>query len=127
MVKGTKIYEGINITFLLNRNGGWCMHDETEPHYIDMIDQTTYEHKFIKQQFNVTPRIGCEIDHFGHSAVQPYLLGAEVGFDSVFFGLIDYQDRNKRKGNKHLEVIWPPGHKLLIWMFDDSLDWWIFD
>ncbi|XP_071733945.1 probable alpha-mannosidase At5g13980 isoform X1 [Rutidosis leptorrhynchoides] len=87
-------------------NGGWCMHDEAAPHYIDMIDQTTYGHKFIKEQFNVTPRIGWQIDPFGHSAVQAYLLGAEVGFDSVFFGRIDYQDRAKRKGDKSLEVIW---------------------
>lgn len=87
-------------------NGGWCMHDEAAPHYIDMIDQTTLGHKFIKQQFNVTPRIGWQIDPFGHSAVQAYLLGAEVGFDSVFFGRIDYQDRAKRKGDKQLEVIW---------------------
>ncbi|KAM0060144.1 putative alpha-mannosidase [Helianthus debilis subsp. tardiflorus] len=87
-------------------NGGWCMHDEAAPHYIDMIDQTTYGHKFIKEQFNVTPRIGWQIDPFGHSAVQAYLLGAEVGFDSLFFGRIDYQDRAKRKADKHLEVIW---------------------
>lgn len=87
-------------------NGGWCMHDEAAPHYIDMIDQTTFGHKFIKEQFNVTPRIGWQIDPFGHSAVQAYLLGAEVGFDSLFFGRIDYQDRAKRKGDKHLEVIW---------------------
>ncbi|MFS7971359.1 putative alpha-mannosidase [Helianthus anomalus] len=87
-------------------NGGWCMHDEAAPHYIDMIDQTTYGHNFIKEQFNVTPRIGWQIDPFGHSAVQAYLLGAELGFDSVFFGRIDYQDRAKRKGDKRLEVIW---------------------
>ncbi|KAK1422413.1 hypothetical protein QVD17_25512 [Tagetes erecta] len=87
-------------------NGGWCMHDEAAPHYIDMIDQTTYGHKFIKEQFNVTPRIGWQIDPFGHSAVQAYLLGAEVGFDSLFFGRIDYQDKAKRKADKNLEVIW---------------------
>lgn len=87
-------------------NGAWCMHDEAAPHYIDMIDQTTLGHRFIKAQFNVTPRIGWQIDPFGHSAVQAYLLGAEVGFDSLFFGRIDYQDRAKRKGEKGLEVIW---------------------
>lgn len=87
-------------------NGGMVMHDEAAPHYIDMIDQTTMGHKFIKEEFGVTPRIGWQIDPFGHSAVQAYLLGAEVGFDSVFFGRIDYQDRAKRKDEKTLEVVW---------------------
>ncbi|KAK6912904.1 Glycoside hydrolase family 38, N-terminal domain, partial [Dillenia turbinata] len=87
-------------------NGGMCMHDEAAPHYIDMIDQTTLGHRFIKQEFGVTPRIGWQIDPFGHSAVQAYLLGAEVGFDSLFFGRIDYQDRAKRKIEKSLEVVW---------------------
>lgn len=54
------------------------MHDEATVHYIDMIDQTTLGHRFIKEEFNATPRIGWQIDPFGHSAVQAYLLGAEV-------------------------------------------------
>ncbi|XP_022741323.1 probable alpha-mannosidase At5g13980 [Durio zibethinus] len=87
-------------------NGGMCMHDEAVTHYIDMIDQTTLGQRFIKEEFGVTPRIGWQIDPFGHSAVQAYLLGAEVGFDSFFFGRIDYQDRIKRKKEKSLEVIW---------------------
>ncbi|EXB62835.1 Lysosomal alpha-mannosidase [Morus notabilis] len=87
-------------------NGGMCMHDEGPTHYIDMIDQTTLGHLFIKVEFNVTPRVGWQIDPFGHSAVQAYLLGAEVGFDSFFYGRIDYQDRAKRKSEKSLEVIW---------------------
>ncbi|MFS7935649.1 putative alpha-mannosidase [Helianthus anomalus] len=60
----------------------------------------------VKDHFNVTPPIGWQIDPFGHSAVQAYLLGAEFGFDFVFFGRIDYQDRAKRKGDKRLEVVW---------------------
>ncbi|CAI0456276.1 unnamed protein product [Linum tenue] len=87
-------------------NGGMCMHDEAVTHYIDMVDQTTLGHRFIKREFGVTPRIGWQIDPFGHSAVQAYLLGAEVGFDSFFFGRIDYQDREKRKGEKSLETVW---------------------
>ncbi|RLN15696.1 alpha-mannosidase-like [Panicum miliaceum] len=87
-------------------NGGWCMHDEAAVHYIDMIDQTTLGHRMIKKQFNKTPRAGWQIDPFGHSAVQAYLLGAELGFDSVHFARIDYQDREKRKADKALEVIW---------------------
>ncbi|XP_047319755.1 alpha-mannosidase [Impatiens glandulifera] len=87
-------------------NGGWCMHDEAATHYVDMIDQTTLGHRAIKDQFNKTPRAGWQIDPFGHSSVQAYLLTAEMGFDSVHFARIDYQDRAKRKGDKSLEVIW---------------------
>ncbi|XP_047309864.1 probable alpha-mannosidase At5g13980 [Impatiens glandulifera] len=87
-------------------NGGMCMQDEAAVSYIDMIDQTSLGHRFIKQEFNVTPRTGWQIDPFGHSAVQAYLLGAEVGFDSLFFWRIDYQDRAKRKADKTLEVVW---------------------
>jgi len=36
-------------------NGGWCMHDEAAPHYVDMIDQTTLGHRLLLEQFNVTP------------------------------------------------------------------------
>ncbi|EPS72042.1 alpha-mannosidase, partial [Genlisea aurea] len=101
IVKGL-VYSG-RLEFI---NGGICMHDEATTHYIDMIDQTTLGHRFLKDEFGVTPRIGWQIDPFGHSAVQAYLLGAEVGFDALFFGRIDYQDRAKRKGDKTLEVVW---------------------
>ncbi|KAK4603124.1 hypothetical protein RGQ29_011909 [Quercus rubra] len=87
-------------------NGGMCMHDEAATHYIDMIDQTTLGHRFIKEEFGIVPRIGWQIDPFGHSAVQAYLLGAELGFDSLFFGRIDYQDRAKRINEKSLEFVW---------------------
>ncbi|KAL0014657.1 hypothetical protein SO802_001726 [Lithocarpus litseifolius] len=87
-------------------NGGMCMHDEAATHYIDMIDQTTLGHRFIKEEFGIIPRIGWQIDPFGHSAVQAYLLGAELGFDSLFFGRIDYQDRAKRINEKSLEFVW---------------------
>lgn len=56
------------------------MHDEATVHYIDMIDQTTLGHRFLKQQFDYVPTVGWQIDPFGHSAVQAYLLGAEVHF-----------------------------------------------
>ncbi|XP_020581253.1 LOW QUALITY PROTEIN: alpha-mannosidase At3g26720-like [Phalaenopsis equestris] len=92
-------------------NGGMCMHDEAAPHYIDMIDQTTlirqpFGHLFIKQEFGQIPRIGWQIDPFGHSAVQAYLLSAEVGFDALYFSRIDYQDRETRKKFKTLEIVW---------------------
>ncbi|XP_024541409.1 alpha-mannosidase isoform X1 [Selaginella moellendorffii] len=87
-------------------NGAWCMHDEAGASYIDMIDQTTLGHRFIKSQFNKMPRIGWQIDPFGHSAVQAYLLGAEVGFDGLFFARADYQDIAKRRATRGMEFVW---------------------
>ena len=33
-------------------------------------------------------------------------LSLQLGFDSVHFARIDYQDRDKRKVDKTLEVVW---------------------
>ncbi|KAI5651043.1 hypothetical protein M9H77_37048 [Catharanthus roseus] len=101
-----KVKDLVNSGQLEFINGGMCMHDEATPHYIDMIDQTTLGHRFIHDEFGQKPRVGWQIDPFGHSAVQAYLLGAELGFDSLFFARIDYQDRAKRKYDKSLEVVW---------------------
>ncbi|KAK6946080.1 Glycoside hydrolase family 38, N-terminal domain [Dillenia turbinata] len=49
---------------------------------------------------------GWQIDPFGHSAVQGYLLGAELGFNSIHFARIEDQDRAKHKDDKTLKVIW---------------------
>lgn len=107
-----KVRDLVNSGRLEFINGGMCMHDEATPHYIDMIDQTTLGHHFIKHEFNHKPRVGWQIDPFGHSAVQAYLLGAELGFDSLFFARIDYQDRAKRKTDKSLEVVWQGSQSL---------------
>ncbi|CAE7688933.1 unnamed protein product [Symbiodinium pilosum] len=87
-------------------NGGWCMHDEAAPHYLDMIDQTTLGHKFLMEEFGIAPRTGWQLDPFGHSATQAALLSAEVGFQGLFFGRIDYQDLALRKDKKEAEFIW---------------------
>ncbi|KAK7360609.1 hypothetical protein VNO77_02616 [Canavalia gladiata] len=107
-----KVKELVNSGQLEFINGGMCMHDEATPHYIDLIDQTTLGHQFIKEEFGKVPRVGWQIDPFGHSAVQAYLLGAELGFDSLFFARIDYQDRAKRLKDKTLEVIWQGSRSL---------------
>ncbi|KAH7421965.1 hypothetical protein KP509_13G083700 [Ceratopteris richardii] len=98
-----KLVDGGQLEFI---NGGWCMHDEATTHYIDMIDQMTLGHRYIKKQFGKVPRIGWQIDPFGHSAVQAYLLGAEVGFDAVFFARADYQDVLQRRKDRTMEAIW---------------------
>eukprot|EP00039_Didymoeca_costata_P021504 m.344721 g.344721 ORF g.344721 m.344721 type:complete len:1047 (-) comp25011_c0_seq1:126-3266(-) len=93
-------------------NGGWCMHDEGTTFYLDMIDQTSLGHRVLKEQFNVTPTVGWQVDPFGHSATQAALLGAEAGLNSVFFGRLDYQDRLIRIAEKSAEFIWRPSPSL---------------
>ena len=52
------LYAGGQLDFV---NGGWSMHDEGAAHAVDMVDQTTVGHKYLKQQFNCTPTIGWQI------------------------------------------------------------------
>jgi hypothetical protein len=87
-------------------NGGWCMHDEATTHYVAMVDQTTLGHRFLKETFGIHPKIGWQIDPFGHSSTQAALLSAEVGFEGLYFARIDYQDYNYRQASRTLEMIW---------------------
>jgi alpha-mannosidase len=62
-------------------------------------------HKFLKEELNYLPRVGWQIDPFGHSNTHAWLSSA-VGFDSLFFGRIDYQDRARRMAEKNMEMVW---------------------
>jgi len=87
-------------------NGGWVMHCEATPHYLDMIDQTRLGHKFLMEEFGLLPKVGWQIDPFGHSATQAALLSAETGFMGLFFGRIDYQDLQLRVQQSKAEFVW---------------------
>ena len=87
-------------------NGGWCMHDEAATHYMGMIDQTTLGHSFLMRELGVIPRVGWQLDPFGHSATQASLLTSRVGFNALYFGRIDYQDLRIRQLEKECEGLW---------------------
>jgi hypothetical protein len=77
-----KLYASGQLDFV---NGGWCMyvalasgfgvlpilqclefsdscrHDEAAAHAVDMIDQTTVGHRYLKEQFGATPSVGWQI------------------------------------------------------------------
>mmetsp|Transcript_37157 Transcript_37157/g.27067 ORF Transcript_37157/g.27067 Transcript_37157/m.27067 type:complete len:129 (+) Transcript_37157:335-721(+) len=86
-------------------NAGWSMHDEACPHYEDMINNMMIGHDFVKREFGVTPRIGWQIDPFGHSNTNARLF-AEMGFDAWFFARLDIEDKLKRVHNDEMEFIW---------------------
>ena len=95
-------------------NGGWCMHDEASPNYVAMVDQTTRGHQFLKKNFgdDAIPRGTWQIDPFGHSNTNAWLLGAEAGMESLYWGRTDYQDFNIRKNTSRLEWVWQGSESL---------------
>jgi alpha-mannosidase len=94
-------------------NGGYCMHDEANPSYVDFVDQTTLGHAFISSEFGMSanPTVGWQVDPFGHSG-ENVAFGALAGFNSLFVSRADYQDIQQRTANKTLEYIWTPSRSL---------------
>ncbi|XP_018049509.1 PREDICTED: lysosomal alpha-mannosidase-like [Atta colombica] len=87
--------------------GAWSMNDEACTHYHSLVDQFTWGFRRLNDTFGscARPRIGWQIDPFGHSREQASLF-AQMGFDGMLFGRIDYQDKEKRLNNKMMEFIW---------------------
>ena len=85
------------------------MHDEACTHYEDMINNMMAGHEFALKEFGVAPRMGWQIDPFGHSSTNARLF-AEMGFDAFFFARLDYQDRERREKESELEFIWIPSY-----------------
>ncbi len=56
-------------------SGGWCMNDEATTHYNSIIDQHSLGAAFLRDQFGecARPKIGWQIDPFGHSREQASL------------------------------------------------------
>lgn len=93
-------------------NAGWSMHDEACPIYEDMVENMQIGHEFVLKNFGVKPRIGWQIDPFGHSNTNARIF-AEMGFDAWFFARLDYQDKEKRLDNQEMEWIWRPNPESL--------------
>ncbi|RUS70932.1 hypothetical protein EGW08_021308 [Elysia chlorotica] len=87
--------------------GGWSMNDEAATHYTAIIDNHKIGFEFLRQTFGECgrPRIGWQIDPFGHSREQASIF-AQFGFDGLFFGRLDYQDKEQREKDKTMEFVW---------------------
>ncbi|XP_052870890.1 lysosomal alpha-mannosidase-like, partial [Anopheles cruzii] len=96
--------------------GAWSMNDEAAAHYHSILDQFTWGLRKLNDTFGACgrPRIGWQIDPFGHSREQASLL-AQMGYDGMFFGRLDYQDKEERMNHKRAEMIWQTSANL-----DDS-------
>ena len=88
-------------------NGGWVMHDEAASYYKHSIDNMRIGLKFLKEEFNITPRIGWFIDPFGHSSATSHIL-KQMNFEKIVLTRIDYLERKDRINNHNLEFIYDP-------------------
>ncbi|XP_004716876.2 lysosomal alpha-mannosidase-like [Echinops telfairi] len=88
-------------------NGGWVMNDEATTHYGAIVDQMTLGLNFLENTFGKDgrPHVAWHIDPFGHSREQASLF-AQMGFDGIFLGRVDYQDKNIRKRMHQMEQVW---------------------
>ncbi|XP_045902761.1 lysosomal alpha-mannosidase isoform X2 [Micropterus dolomieu] len=88
-------------------NGGWCMSDEATTHYSAVIDQMTMGLRFLNDTFGSCgrPRVAWHIDPFGHAREHASMF-AQMGYDGLFFGRLDYQDRARRMSKREQELLW---------------------
>ena len=88
-------------------NGGWVMHDEASSYYKHSIDNMRIGLKFLKEEFNIIPKISWFIDPFGHSSATSHIL-KQMNFDKIVLTRIDYLERKDRIENHNLEFIYDP-------------------
>ena len=90
-------------------NGGWSANDEASPNFEDIINNMMLGHEFLNHEFGVQPRIGWDVDTFGHSSANTRLF-AEMGFEAMFFSRMDHgeKDARSKEENKAMNFLWRP-------------------
>ncbi|KAF1500388.1 Lysosomal alpha-mannosidase, partial [Eudyptula minor novaehollandiae] len=87
--------------------GGWCMSDEAAAHYGPAIEQLALGRRFLRRKSGAcgTPRVAWQIDPFGHSR-QLAAIFAQMGYDGLFVGRVDHQDKATREQLQEMELLW---------------------
>ncbi|XP_063709608.1 lysosomal alpha-mannosidase-like isoform X2 [Culicoides brevitarsis] len=87
--------------------GAWSMNDEADTHYNSVVDQFTWGLRRLNDTFGECgrPKVGWQIDPFGHSREQASMF-AQMGYDGLFFGRLDWQDKQNRLKTQTAEMIW---------------------
>ncbi|XP_063226460.1 lysosomal alpha-mannosidase-like isoform X2 [Bacillus rossius redtenbacheri] len=87
--------------------GAWSMNDEATTHYQSIVDQFTWGLRKLNDTFGSCgrPHVGWQIDPFGHSREMASLF-AQLGYDGLLFGRLDYQDKQHRFMTKTAEMVW---------------------
>ena len=89
-------------------HGGLVSTDEACTDYVDILRNFEQAQSFLDREFDkLKPKIGWQLDPFGHSAANAYLF-TELGLDTMVFSRINEQDKMKRIEKSNLQFIWKP-------------------
>ena len=85
--------------------GGWVQHDEALPTAEGILDQFEIGHTWLMRTFGVKPRIGWQLDPFGHSDATPSIFAA-LGYDALVINRIHSRKKSIFKSEKGMEFMW---------------------
>ena len=91
--------------------GGWVQADEGAAHPLSIMNQITAGHEYLLKNVGVRPRIGWQIDPFGHSSSTPTLF-SRIGFDAMVINRIHFSLKDRLKRDADMEFMWRPSHSL---------------
>ncbi|CAH1101502.1 unnamed protein product [Psylliodes chrysocephalus] len=96
-------------------NGAWSMNDEACANYQSTIDQYTWGLRTLSDTVGDCgrPRVGWQIDPFGHSREQASLL-SQFGYDAMIFARLDHDDKIHRMKNKSMDFAWQGSQNLVL-------------
>ncbi len=86
-------------------NGGFVMEDNAVSHFRDGVSQLRLGLEFLKENFNITPKIVWALDQFGYSMAHTYFY-KKFGFNRVVLNRISQNIVNDWFANKDLDFIW---------------------
>lgn len=87
--------------------GGWVSHDEALPTPAAIVDQMAEGHAWLNATLGeaAAPRVGWQIDAFGHSAASASLM-ARMGLGALVINRINHKLKTRWKGQQHMEFRW---------------------
>lgn len=75
--------------------GGWVGSDECDANYEDIIGNFYQGHQWISDEFGITPRVGWNIDPFGHTEANAAIFH-DLGFEALFTARVAFKDLEQR-------------------------------
>lgn len=89
--------------------GGWVHTDECNANFEDIIENFVKGHQWLIKEFGITPRIGWNIDAFGHTQANAALFH-DMGIEAFFFarGAKDEIDKRFKPDVASSHFLWRP-------------------